>query len=365
MQIIAISNQKGGCGKTTSAINLSASLAALGKRTLLIDLDPQAHATFGLGVRGEDAGRISMYNILTDQSEKKKDFIESILIPIGDSLDLAPSHILLSTIEQEFTHKDESVSKLHEAISALSFPYDFVLIDCPPSLGFLTFNALRAAQMIIVPLELGSFSLMGVGKLLSMVELLRVKLRHTPKVYALPTMVDLRTRFSKHMAEEVRQTFGDHVLSSVIRQTVVVRESQAKGVPLLKHNPKSKAAIDYMILAQEIVNKTAASNQTHIPQGLHDSKNGVLSLGNQLRDFIFKAAGVREVHLVGDFNNWSLSHESLLWQKEHGLWQKRLFLNPGRYRYKFVIDGEWKTDPENLHLEPNPYGGMDSILEVE
>ncbi len=365
MQIIAISNQKGGCGKTTSAINLAAALAALGKRTLLVDLDPQAHATFGLGVRGDEAVKHSMYNVLTGHTEKKKDFIESVLIPIDDHLDLAPSHILLSTIEQEFTHKDESVSKLHEALSALSFPYEFVLIDCPPSLGFLTFNALRAAQTVLVPLELGSFSLMGVGKLLSMIEILRVKLHHAPKVYALPTMVDLRTRFSKHMAEEIRHTFGDSVLSSIIRQTVVVRESQAKGVSLFKHSPKSKAAIDYMILAQEVINKTALASSSAQTQDRQDEKEAVLSLGNQLRDFIFKASGrAREVHLVGDFNNWSLSQDSLLWQKEEGLWQKKLFLNPGRYRYKFVIDGEWKTDPENLHLEPNSYGGMDSILEV-
>ncbi len=363
MHTIAISNQKGGCGKTTSAINLAASLASLGKRTLLIDLDPQAHATFGLGIRGEETVKGSMYNILTEQPEKKKNFVENVLVPVQPMLDLAPSHLLLSTIEQELSDKDESVSKLYDAIRALSFPYDFVIIDCPPSLGFLTFNALRAAHTVLVPLELGSFSLMGVGKLLSMIELLNVKLRHAPKIYALPTMVDLRTRFSKHMAEEVRRTFGDHVLNSVIRQTVVVRESQAKGIPLLNHNPKSKAAVDYLILAQEIINKTAAADAE--PSSPQQEKMLPFTPSNQLRDFIFKAAGVREVHLVGDFNSWSVNHDSLLWQKEEGLWQKRLFLKPGRYRYKFVIDGEWLTDPGNHHLEPNSYGGLDSILEIE
>lgn len=364
MHVIAISNQKGGCGKTTSAINLAASLAHLGKKTLLMDLDPQAHATFGMGLRGEDAVRSSTYNLLTEQVEKKEKFLENVLIPISDNLDLAPSHLLLSTIEQEFTSKDESISKLYEAIGSLSFPYDFVVIDCPPSLGFLTFNALRAAQSVIVPLELGSFSLMGVGKLLSMIELLRVKLHYAPKVYALPTLVDLRTRFSKHMAEEIRQTFGEHVLNSVIRQTVVVRESQARGVSILKHSPTSKAAMDYLILAQEMVNKTALSNG--IPGNLTDPRqDSVLTPANQLRDFILKVAGAREVHLVGDFNNWALSHESLLWPKDGEVWQKRMFLKPGRYRYKYVIDGEWKIDPANHHLEPNAYGGLDSVLEIE
>src|SRR3989338_3100912 len=227
MRVIALSNQKGGCGKTTSAINIAASLASLSKRTLLIDLDPQAHATFGLGIQSEKLEH-SIYNVLTQQQDKKKHFIEDVIIPIDSYLDLAPSHILLSTIEQEFTNKDESVSKLHEILLSSSFPYDYVIIDCPPSLGFLTFNALRAAQVVVVPIELSSFSLMGVGKLLSMIELLRVKLSHTPEVFALQTMVDMRTRFSKHMTQEIRNAFGEHVLNTTIRQTVVIKEAQAR-----------------------------------------------------------------------------------------------------------------------------------------
>ncbi|MGH7197463.1 MAG: AAA family ATPase [Candidatus Omnitrophota bacterium] len=358
MHIIALSNQKGGCGKTTSAINLAASLAGLGKKTLLVDLDPQAHATFGLGIRG-DRLESSLYNVLTEQEGRRKHFLEDILVPIDDRLDLAPSHILLSTIEQEFTNKDESVSSLHQVLASLSFPYDYAVIDCPPSLGFLTFNALRASQTVIVPIELGSFSLMGVGKLLSMIELIRVKLQHTPKVYALSTMVDMRTNFSKHMMSQIKDTFGDHVLSSVIHQTVAVRESQAKGVPLAKHDPKSKGALDYRMLAQEIIGMTAGMAET----GMNGNRLAIAA--GRLKDFMVEARGAREVHLVGDFNNWSVSTDSLLWQKEEGVWQKRVFLDPGRYRYKFVIDGEWATDPGNQHLESNPYGGVDSVLDIE
>ena len=359
MHVIALSNQKGGCGKTTSAINIAASLASLKKRTLLIDLDPQAHATFGLGIRSEKLEK-SMYNVLTEQPDKKKSFLENIIAPIADNFDLAPSHILLSTIEQEFTNKDESVSRLHEVLSSLSFPYEYVVIDCPPSLGFLTFNALRASDTVIVPIELGSFSLMGVSKLLSMIELIRVKLQHTPKVYALPTMVDMRTRFARHMLDEIHAAFGEHVLSATVRQTVVVRESQAKGLALIQYNEKAKGAIDYLILSQEILNKTA-SMPTALPSA--GRQNGA-AVSNRLRDFVFKAKEAKEVHLVGDFNDWAVSNHSLLWQKEEGVWQKRIFLGPGHYRYKFVIDGEWMTDPLNDHLEPNPYGGVDSVLEI-
>ena len=358
MNVICISNQKGGCGKTTTAINLAASLASLGKKTLLIDLDPQAHATFGLGVRQENVDA-SMYNVLTEQRDKKRRFVEDVLIPVGENLDLAPSHILLSTIEQEFTNKDESVSRLHQVLQTLSFPYAAVIIDCPPSLGFLTFNALRASQTVIVPIELSSFSLMGVDKLLSMIELIRVKLQYTPKVYALPTMVDERSKFSKHMIHEIAQAFGEHTFDSCIHQTVSIKESQAKGVPVWRHAPKSRAAIDYRMLAQEIITKTFSQ-----PSIYHTDERTLDENAGPLRDFSFSGPGVREVHLVGDFNGWQVSNDSLLWQKEEGVWQKRLFLGPGHYRYKFVVDGKWITDPENDRIEPNPYGDVDSVLEI-
>ena len=358
MNVICVSNQKGGCGKTTTAINLAASLACLGKKTLLIDLDPQAHATFGLGVRQEQVDA-SMYNVLTEQTDKKRRFLEDVIVPVAENLDLAPSHILLSTIEQEFTNKDESVSRLHQVLKSLSFPYAAAVIDCPPSLGFLTFNALRASQTVIVPIELSSFSLMGVDKLLSMIELIRVKLQYTPKVYALPTMVDDRSNFSKHMVREISQAFGEHILDSSIHQTVSIKESQAKGIPVWHHAPKSRAAIDYRMLAQELMTKTFSQ------PSIYDVDEHALDQNvSPLRDFSFSAPGVKEVHLVGDFNDWKVSNDSLLWQKEQGVWQKRLFLGPGHYRYKFVVDGRWVTDPANDRIEPNPYGDVDSVFEI-
>ncbi len=360
MRILSVSNQKGGCGKTTTAINLAASLAHLGKRTLLIDLDPQAHATYGLGVRSEKTIN-SMYNVLTEQSEKKRKFIEDVLLPISDNLDLAPSHILLSTIEQELTNKDESVSRLYEALCSLSFPYEFVIIDCPPSLGFLTFNALRASDLVIVPVELSSFSLMGVDKLLSMIELIRVKLQHTPKVLALPTMVDMRTNLSKHMMKEISEAFGEHVFSSPIRQTVSVRESQMKGRPLIQQDPSSKGALDHLVLAQEVLAKVGVlGGQEFLPLPETLAEHGA----NFLHDFSLKIETAKEIYLVGDFNQWVASEQSRLWQKEAGVWQKRIFLGPGKHRYKFIVDGRWLTDPSNDHIEPNPYGGMDSVLEI-
>ena len=358
MKVIALSNQKGGCGKTSSAINLAASFAKMGKRTLLVDFDPQAHATFGLGLRGEGPTH-SIYNVLTEQPDRKKDFLEEVIVPIEENLDLAPSHILLSTIEQEFTNKEESVSKLHEALLKISFPYELAVVDCPPSLGFLTFNALRASQTVVVPIELSSFSLMGVGKLLSMVDLIRVKLGHAPRIWALATMVDRRTKLSQFMLEEIRNAFGEHVFQTTVSQAVAVKESQAKGISVLNHNRRAKVAEEYLRLADELFSKL--SEPEPMQNGFQSRIAG--PLGN-LRDFIFNAPGAREVHLVGDFNHWQISSDSLLWQREEGLWQKRIFLERGRYRYKFVIDGRWVTDPSNDTIEPNPFGGLDSVLEI-
>jgi hypothetical protein len=174
-------------------------------------------------------------------------------------------------------------------------------------------------------------------------------------------MVDMRTRFSKYMVEEIRSAFGEHIFSHGIRGTISIRESQAKGISVLKHNPKSKGALDYLMLTQEILGKTPAQPApTHADIARLESRQA-----DRLRDFTLRVPNAKEVHLVGDFNNWCVSNNSLLWQKEEGVWQKRVFLEPGCYRYKFVIDGQWATDPFNERLEPNPYGGVDSVIEIE
>ncbi len=216
--IIAVTNQKGGCAKTTTAINLAASMAALGQRTLLVDLDPQTHATLGLGIHSENLD-VSIYNVLSDRADQKQ-FIENIIRPYSENLDIAPGHVLLSTIEQEYVDKDQAVGKLKSVLKNLVFPYQQVVIDCPPSLGFLTFNALFAADLAVVPVELSSFALYGVAKLLSMIELIRVKMNYAPKVCALPTMVDLRSRFSRNMLEMVQETFKDNLFQSIIHMNV-------------------------------------------------------------------------------------------------------------------------------------------------
>ena len=355
--IIALSNQKGGCGKTTTAINMAAAFANLGKRTLLIDLDPQGHAGYGLGLKSEQV-ELSMYNALTERADRRR-FLDSFIQPLYQNLDIAPSHILLSTIEQECADKEQAVNRLKSALEYLTFPYEMIIVDCPPSLGFLTFNALCACDLIIVPVDLGAFSLMGVMKLLSMVELIRVKMKHVPEVYALATMVDLRSHFANKMIQEVKEAFKDHIFENFIHMNVATREAQALGVPVRMHEPWVKASKDYDNLAKEIM-ESFDITMSFTPLLTSDSNGRRVTV----YDFSMNAPEAKGVYVVGDFNNWTVNDDSKCLSVGRGEWQRRLALTPGRYHYRFVIDGKWTNDPTNQQAEPNPFGGVDSILEI-
>jgi chromosome partitioning protein len=360
--IIAVTNQKGGCAKTTTAINLAASLAAMGHRTLLIDLDPQTHASIGLGLRPESLGA-TIYNVLSDRSDQKQ-FMENIIRPYSEHFDIAPGHVLLSTIEQEFVEKDQAVGKLKQILENLVFPYEYIILDCPPSLGFLTFNALFASDLALVPIELSSFALFGVAKLLSMIELIRVKMQHAPRVCALMTMVDLRSRFAKSMMERVREAFKDNLFSTTIHQNVACRESQQAGIPVRHHDPRSRAALDYDALAHELVAQLG-DGSIQVESRIPLENRSRIDTRSRVRDFSFQGTTASQVFLVGDFNNWRLDESSKLWDQGKGTWQKRVILEPGRYRYKFVVDGKWVADPSNNLAEPNPFGGIDSVIEID
>jgi len=173
MRVIASANQKGGCGKTTTAINLSSSLSLKGQKVLLIDFDPQAHATMGLSTTPSDFKK-SIYDVITPK-ENESLGIEDILVPIKDNFDLAPSSLILSAVEQELSGMEGREDRLLKAIQALKEPYDYVIIDCPPSIGHLCFNALRACEEVIIPIDMSLFSLRGVAKLLEIIILLKDK----------------------------------------------------------------------------------------------------------------------------------------------------------------------------------------------
>lgn len=360
MKVITIANQKGGCGKTTTAINLASALANMNQKVLLVDLDPQGHASYGLGVDPMRTER-SIYNTLTC-AENKRTSIENTIINIWGGLDLVPSHILLSTIEQELRDIEGAVSKLYDTFNSITRPYDFIIVDCPPSLGFLTFNALRAAHLVVIPVETSKYSLVGINKLINMIELITLKLRHTPKIKALVTIYDKRTNFSQRMLDEIKAYFKDNLLRTIIRINVTLKEAASAGLPIDKYNSQAKGTQDYRTLADEIVKE---AKKIHL-ENFYREAEAMISQARRVMPnvFTFNAPAAKEVYVVGDFNNWSIQQSFKLTSKGNGVWEKALDLKPGRYKYKFVVDGQWVPDPKNNQTEPNPFGGVDSVLTI-
>ena len=361
MRVLSIANQKGGCGKTTTAINLAASLALKNYRILLIDLDPQSHASFGLGIKTDQLGR-SIYNVLTNIDTKRKKLIE-VILHLWENLDLAPAHILLSTIEQELRNEEDAVSVVYKAIDSLNIGYDFIIIDCPPSLGFLTFNALRASHELIVPVQCCSLSLMGVGKLINMVELIQLKLQRAPKVKGLITIYDKRTKYAKKMAQEIKQYFKDNIFNTAIRVNVTLREATAQGIPVMEFDKYSAGAADYTSLTEEIIADSRKLFLDDFYQEIEDfiAETRVIL---KVRTFSLLAPEAKDVYIVGDFNNWKADEPSRLELMPDGRWEKRIALKSGVYKYKFIVDGKWCSDPNNQKTVTNNLGGLDSVLVI-
>ena len=251
MRVIASANQKGGCGKTTTAINLSSSLSLKGQKVLLIDFDPQAHATMGLNVKPSDLDK-TIYDVITP----KKNWlwgIEDILIPVKDNFDLAPSSLILSAFEQELSGLERREHRLFQAIQPLKEQYDFIVIDCPPSIGHLSFNALRACDEVIIPIDMSLFSLRGVAKLIEIIIMLKDKTGHDIKSRALITMFDRRTRYSRIVLEKVQEEFGNNVFDTVIRYNIRLRETADFGLPVGDYDKYAIGHIDYENLAEEVI----------------------------------------------------------------------------------------------------------------
>ena len=256
MRIIASANQKGGCGKTTTAINLSSSLALRGQRVLLIDFDPQAHATMGLNVMPSDLER-SIYDVITPKQDGNLS-LDDILIPIKDNFDLAPSNIILSVVEQELAGLKGREDRLYNAIHDLEATYDYIIIDCPPSIGHLCFNALRATDEVIIPIDMSLFSLRGVAKLTEIILMLNDKFDREIKSRALITMYDARTRYSEVVLDKVKSEFGKYVFETVIRYNIRLRESVDYGQPVGDYDKYAIGHIDYENLADELIRSNAA-----------------------------------------------------------------------------------------------------------
>jgi len=249
-KIICISNQKGGVGKTTTAINLSASLAAAEKKTLLIDCDSQGNATSGMGIDRDSISKKNLYHALIG-AVPLKDVIVGTQIP---HLDVAPANQDLIGIEIEFVHLEDREKKLRGILHQLDTLYDFIIIDCPPSLGFLTVNALVVSDYLIVPLQCEYFAMEGLGHLLNTVRLIKARLNPTLTLGGiLLTMFDSRNLLSHRVSDDVRKHFDKAVFRTVIPRNVRLSESPSHGLPIILYDIKSRGAVAYMELAREIL----------------------------------------------------------------------------------------------------------------
>jgi chromosome partitioning protein len=446
MRTVAIINQKGGCGKTTTSINLAACLARLGQKTLLVDMDPQGHCGVGLAVPEDQIERTVLEALIEDRDGKPAK-LDEIVWQIATDFDLAPSNIKLAAFEQMFAGRPGREDRLLSIVQSVKNNYAWCIIDCPPSVGLITFNALRACDEVVVPVETGYFSLHGLTKMMETLEMMKEKANKDILIRVLPTLYDTRTKLAREVLSELRSKFSGYLMESTVNFNTKLKEAASFGQPITEYDPGSRGYKDFVNLARELMGHKPTETEATPNEALsrpaelvqrakqlaqlttmqfgrnamapnggngHANGNGVAeplggspaavasSLDNaqsrlqhmgiaaetasslaitpterKLADFygvkqlgeevVFAAkfAEARKVLIAGDFNNWSPMSTPMYSADRPGEWVTRLPLQPGRYRYRFVVDGKWMTDPHNAYVETNQFGEMNNVIEVD
>ena len=464
MRTIAIINQKGGCGKTTTAVNLAACLARLGHKTLLVDMDPQGHCGTGLAVPENQIER-GVFETLLDPADGPACSLADVTWQIATGFDLAPSNLKLAGFEQLFAGKPGRESRLKRSLATVQDKYGWCIVDCPPGVGLLTFNALVACDEVIIPVETGYFSLHGLGRMIETLEELKEACGKETLIRVLPTLYDTRTKLAREVLAELRGRFKDVLMRSTVNFNTKLKEAASFGQPITEYDPGSRGYKDFVDLARELMGErpvsvgSAPAKQSDEPlsrpaelvqrakqlaqlsastfgrngqkvqpprpieatqakpvdaprpavagtigpkfdkkadQAVADAAGSaarILSMveiaeegptpepkpttqqkidafyGVRQRsgevEFVSRLGDARTVQIAGDFNNWSPLGTPMRPSAERpGTWSCRLPLPSGRYRYRFVVDGEWVNDPHNRELEKNEYGEFNNVLQV-
>jgi chromosome partitioning protein len=449
MKTIAVVNQKGGCGKTTVSINLASALAEADQRVLLVDMDPQSHCAVGLAVPEEQIEQ-SIYDVLISRSRNEPIKLTEILWQISNRLELAPASIDLSAFEQQMVGINERESCLKEALYDVKDSYDYTIIDCPPAVGLLTFNALMAATDVVVPVETGYFALHGLSKQLETLSILGRRCDQQVNVRVLASMYDIRTKMAREILADLRGRFGDKMFETIVCFNTKIKEASSFGQPISEYDPASKGRKDFSALAEEILGTQVKQLRSEFVNSLADQLESISATADELLEaakppvnaaepvqtgqpepdlrqielapeeeapvlqleeemevqevpppeqpqvveepeietpdkttsaklseyygvsqvndavvFVTLYPRAQSVQIAGDFNNWQPEQHIMEKVGDSGVWQTQMNLEPGRYRYRLVVDGQWQQDPYNELTEMNPFGGFNSVVEIQ
>lgn len=340
MKVISVVNQKGGCGKTITALNLSAGLSKKGFRVLLIDLDPQAHATFAM----KKETNFTITDILEKIVKNEKIPSDRLYIPISDTLSFIPSCIGLVSLEHKLIAKNDKLQIISSFLNTLESSFDYVVIDCPPNLGILTLNALDASTYSLIPMGICNFSLKGVEMLKNILIMLKEFKGTAPAPFYLLNQIDMRSNFSRTFVEKVKSQLGNLLLKTVIRNNIHLREAISYGKNIFDYKPDCHGSEDFTALTDEIAQTTFHMNWTPL---------------------FLKSNHFREVHAVGDFSNWQKDDRYRMKKIGHDIWALNVNLERGKYHYKFLAENDWLTDPHNKTTESDCFGGKNSVLCVK
>jgi chromosome partitioning protein len=351
MRTLAVVNQKGGCGKTTIAVNLAACIAASGERVLLVDMDPQGHASVSLGI-APDSLELTVYNTLTDDKEDSFPVFK-VLLGVDDNLWLVPADIQLSIMEDQLAGAMDGRDRLRTCLFEASPYYDFCIIDCPPNMGMLTMNALRAAQAALIPFDMNPLSLHGVRNLLEMIEYLRTQTGHSVRARIVANMFEPRTNISRILLSTLREDFGDHLCAVKIHRTIKLTEAAMQGMPVRKFAPYSLTHEDFADLALEIA---------------EDSDLFATPIQFPARVlFSYFDANTSVTAAKGGPGNWRPAEHSVFTKPADRKADLDRFLMPGNRHLEFIIarhcrrvsaTPEWKFEKSG-HRDPT-FGGIQS-----
>ncbi len=281
MRTIAVVNQKGGVGKTTVSINLASALAEQEHKTLLVDMDPQSHCAVGLAVPEEQIEQ-SIYDVLISFSREEPMRVGEILWEVSDKLELAPASIDLSAFEQQMAGVPDRELCLKKVLDAVKDQYEYVIVDCPPAVGLLTFNALRAATDVIVPVETGYFSLHGLSKQLETLAILCQRCNQTVNVKVLASMYDIRTKMAREILGELRKHFGDKMFKTVVNFNTKLKEAASFGQPISEYDPASKGHNDFQNLVKEMTQGQPEQQRRQIIESLSERVDAISITADEL-----------------------------------------------------------------------------------